>query len=179
MKKILVIIACFMLIAVIASNKNDNYVIPDEAIRLRIVANSNSNYDQLIKMKVRDNLEASLEKTVLQQSSIEEARKNIKNNLKEYEQVVADTLKENNYDKPFKINYGYNYFPEKEYKQVIYEEGMYESLLVTIGEGNGDNWWCVLFPPICNLEVEESETQDVEYRFLIKDIMDKYLIANN
>ena len=84
MRKILVIIACFMLIAVIASNKNDNYVIPDEAIRLRIVANSNSNYDQLIKMKVRDNLEASLEKTVLQQSSIEEARKNIKNNLKEY-----------------------------------------------------------------------------------------------
>ena len=51
---------------------------------------------------------------------------------------------------------------------------MYESLVITLGKGEGDNWWCVLFPPLCLLE-ENENTQDVEYHFLVKDIIDKYL----
>ena len=73
-----------------------------------------------------------------------------------------------NYD----INFGYNYFPKKEFKGVEYKEGMYESLVVTLGNGEGNNWWCVLFPPICMIEAEEST--DVEYTTMIKEIMNKY-----
>ena len=71
----------------------------------------------------------------------------------------------------FKINYGTNYFPEKIYKGVKYEAGEYESMVVKIGSGSGDNYWCVLFPPLCLMEAEE--TDDVEYKFFIKEIIDK------
>ena len=73
----------------------------------------------------------------------------------------------------YDINFGYNYFPEKEYKGVKYNEGYYESLLVTLGEGKGDNWWCVLFPPLCLIEADESS--DVEYRSIIEEILEKYI----
>lgn len=66
-----------------------------------------------------------------------------------------------------------NYFPEKEYKGVKYDEGYYESLVITLGEGKGKNWWCVLFPPLCLVEAEESDK--VEYKFFIKELIDKYL----
>ena len=76
------------------------------------------------------------------------------------------------YNKDYKINFGLNYFPEREYKGIKYKEGLYESLLITLGEGKGNNWWCVLFPPICLLEAEESD--EVEYKSLIKEIIEKY-----
>ena len=71
------------------------------------------------------------------------------------------------------FNLGLNYFPEKEFKGITYDEGYYESLVITIGEGKGDNWWCVLFPPLCMLEAEEST--DVEYKSFVKEIVDKYI----
>ena len=74
----------------------------------------------------------------------------------------------------YKVNFGYNYFPQKKYKGVVYEEGMYESLVITIGEGKGDNWWCVLFPPLCMMESNDENIEEVEYKSFIKEIIDKY-----
>ena len=59
-------------------------------------------------------------------------------------------------------------------KSVTYKEGMYESLVITLGTGEGDNWWCVLFPPLCLVEADESTVGDAEYTFFIKEIIDKY-----
>lgn len=64
------------------------------------------------------------------------------------------------------------FFPKKEYKGVTYPEGYYESVKVTLGEGLGDNWWCILFPPLCLIEAEEST--EVEYNFFVKEIIKKY-----
>ena len=72
----------------------------------------------------------------------------------------------------FTINYGLNYFPKKEFKGITYDAGYYESVVVTLGEGLGDNWWCVLFPPLCSLEAEESS--DVEYTTMTQEILKKY-----
>ena len=66
------------------------------------------------------------------------------------------------------------YFPKKEYKGVEYNEGNYESLVITLGEGKGDNWWCVLFPPLCLIDAEE-QTSDVEYKFLVKEIIKHFM----
>ena len=104
---------------------------------------------------------------------IDEARVLINSNLDEIDSKVYKDLNNNNYPFSYKINYGLNYFPSKEYKGVIYEEGYYESLVITLGEGAGDNWWCVLFPPLCLLEAEESD--EVEYTSYIKEVIDKYL----
>jgi stage II sporulation protein R len=74
------------------------------------------------------------------------------------------------------VNYGLNYFPKKEYKGVIYNEGYYESLVIKIGKGEGNNFWCVMFPPLCFLEAEKSEK--IEYKFFVKEIIDKILKNN-
>lgn len=173
MKKTLIGFTILVLILINISFKEDYYVIPDESVRLRILASSNSVYDQFIKGKVKESLEEEFKETMKESTSIDKARKTIKDNISKYEEKVKTTLDEYNYDKGFTIKYGNNYFPEKEYKGVIYEEGEYESLLITLGEGKGDNWWCVLYPPICTLEVEESN--EVEYKFFIKEIFEKYL----
>ena len=69
-----------------------------------------------------------------------------------------------------------NYFPEKIYKGVKYPEGNYESMVVEIGNASGDNYWCVLFPPLCMIEAKESE--DIEYKFFISEIINKFLKRN-
>ena len=66
-----------------------------------------------------------------------------------------------------------NYFPKKVYKGIIYEEGEYESLVITLGSGQGDNFWCVLFPPLCLLE-GNNDTEDVTYQFFVKEMLEKY-----
>ena len=147
--------------------------IPDDAIRIRIIPNSNSEFDQSVKRSVRNKLEITMYDLLKDAKSSEEASEIIKNNLELVDNDVKKILEDNNYDLGYKINYGYNYFPEKEYKGVKYEEGYYESLLVTLGKGEGDNWWCVLFPPLCLIEGEEADK--VEYKSIVEQILKKYL----
>ena len=104
---------------------------------------------------------------------MENSRKNIKNKIPEFSQVVKETLDKNQSNQSFTIDYGMNYFPEKEYKGVVYEEGEYESLVITLGNGLGENFWCVLFPPLCLLDTEE-EPENVEYTSFVKEVIDKY-----
>ena len=105
-------------------------------------------------------------------TDLEEARKIIKNNLSIVENNIDTLLQKEKYQLPFRINFGLNYFPKKEFKGIIYDEGYYESVVVTLGEGLGDNWWCVLFPPLCMIEAEEST--DVEYTTMVEEIINKY-----
>lgn len=147
-------------------------VIPDDAIRVRVIANSNTKYDQEIKMQVKDVLENDMYKLLKDTKDVDEARNIIKNNIPNVEDDIYNFLQEKDYKLPFNINFGLNYFPEKEFKGITYKEGYYESVVVTLGEGLGDNWWCVLFPPLCMIEAEEST--DVEYTTMVKTIIDKY-----
>ena len=135
--------------------------IPDDALRIRVIANSNSDYDQEIKKIVKENIQYKLYELLKNTKGIDEARKIINNNLNDIDNNVKETLQLLNYELGYDINFGLNYFPSKEYKGVTYDEGYYESLVITLGEGKGDNWWCVLFPPLCLLEAEEST--EVEY----------------
>ena len=105
--------------------------------------------------------------------SIKHARNLITSNIDNFDNLLASEMKNTEYS--YKIDYGMHDFPEKKYKGITYEAGEYESLLVTLGEGKGDNWWCVLFPPLCLLEAEENvEENDVEYKSFIKEIIEKY-----
>ena len=163
MKKILII--CSIIIVMLSIYKKNNIVIPKESIRFRIVANSNDEKDQLIKKEVLNNLMSELQKTN-DFSNIEETREYIKKEIPVFNNIVDKTLKENNYKKDFNISYGKNYFPQKEYKNVIYE-----SLVISLGDGQRLNFWCVLFPPLCL--VDETE-ENVEYDSIIKEIINKY-----
>lgn len=175
MKKIL-IIASLVLMGVFGS-KNINsteVIIPEEAIRFRVVAASNSKEDQENKIKVRDALQKDITSLLEDSDDVSTTRNLLKNNVNRFEGVVSRTLLENQVDDLFEVHYGLNYFPEKQYRGVTYEEGYYESLVVTLGAGNGENWWCVLFPPLCLLEAEETNTSEVEYKSFVQELITKY-----
>jgi len=167
MKRILILLIIpFILISMNTKTEEDNM------LRVRVIANSNSKYDQEIKTKVSNNLKTKLYNLLKEEDSIETARKKINDNMSELSNNVNESLKDIDYS--YTINYGYNYFPEKEYNGKTYKEGNYESLLVTLGKGEGDNWWCILFPPICLLEAEETN-EEVEYSSFFKTLFDKII----
>ena len=159
---------------VYSNNKVDaEVIIPDGAIRVRVIANSNSLYDQSIKMKVKDYTEKNISTLLLSVTDIDEARDIINSNISSLNNGIDNIFNDNNYNMDYNVNFGNNYFPDKEYKGVIYKEGEYESLVVTIGKGQGDNWWCVLFPPLCLLEGKDNNSSDVEYKSFVKEMLDR------
>ena len=171
-KTFVLIIFIFVFYVFISDVLAKNITIPNDAIRIRIIPNSNSSFDQDIKLKVKDKLEITMYDLLKDAESSEEAKEIIQNNLELVDKDVKKILSDENYDKGYTINFGKNYFPEKEYKGVKYEEGYYESLLITLGKGEGDNWWCVLFPPLCLIEGEEDT--GVEYKSIVMEILNKY-----
>lgn len=169
MKKI--IIALFVLITLMlltTEHKEEYLKIPDDSIRFRIIANSNSVQDQALKMNIKDNLINELSTIENNSNDLNTSRKAIKDNIP----LIKEKL--NTYNIPYSINYGNNYFPEKEYYNVKYNAGNYESLVITLGNGIGDNWWCVLFPPLCLIEAQVNNTNNINYEFYFKQILAKY-----
>ncbi|WP_453992968.1 stage II sporulation protein R [Bacillus nitroreducens] len=133
-------------------------VIPDEAIRLRILANSDSDEDQGLKRKVRDEVNAEITEWVEELTSIEAARELIQERLPEIEKIVARVLDEENSNQFYTVGYGRDVqFPTKLYGQFLYPAGEYEAILITLGEAEGSNWWCVLFPPLCFLDFSTGD----------------------
>lgn len=142
-----------------ADGAEDYQVIPDEAIRLRILANSDSKEDQRIKRKVRDAVSIEIEKWVKDIDDIEEARALIESRQDDIKQIVASTLNKHQYDKSFSVEYSDKVqFPTKLYGSYVYPAGEYEAVLISIGKGEGANWWCVLFPPLCFLDFSFGAT---------------------
>ena len=166
MKNFILIFFIIVLYIFIGSVISDNVVIPSEAIRFRVIANSDSDYDQSIKEKISKDVTLELYNILEGANSIEDVRNSISSNINDIEKVL------NKYNVNYDINYGLNYFPDKLYKGVKYDAGFYESLLITLGKGSGKNWWCVLFPPLCLLEGNESE--DYEYKVFVKDLIDRF-----
>ncbi len=169
MKKIIIVLFLFVCLFLLTQGKEE-YIIPDSAIRLRVIASSNTFEDQATKMEIKNNIETILQQDLTKRQTKEEATLNIQNNLPKIKTML------NNYNLDYKMNYGKNYFPEKTYKGVKYEEGMYESLVVTLGSGEGENWWCVLFPPLCFIDESKIENKEnMNYAFFVKELFQKYM----
>lgn len=167
MRNIFFVILPIIILVLISNIISEKKLIPEDAIRIRVIAQSNSREDQTTKLKIKSELEEYLYPRLEYAKSISEADLLIKSSLNSVDSIVSK------YTNNYIINYGLNYFPAKEYKGVVYDEGNYNSLVVTLGSGLGENWWCVLFPPICQLEAKEST--DVEYRSIVADTINKYM----
>jgi len=169
MKKIaalLFVILCYIFIGKVVTEES---IIPSDAIRIRIIANSNDYNDQKIKMDLKSELEPYLFNLIKDAHSSNEAKYIINNNLSSIDNFIDSKVNNQNY----KINFGKNYFPKKEYKGIKYDEGYYDSLLITLGDGLGDNWWCVLFPPLCMIDA--SASTDYEYKSFVVEMINKYV----
>lgn len=167
MKKLLIISSIIILILI--STKNDQIVIPTNSIRVRVISNSNNINDQLEKVKVKSIVEETLYENIKETKTIEEARTEIKKSIPTLEKSIEKTI-----NNDFSINFGTNYFPKKEMFGIEYNEGNYESIVINIGESKGKNWWCVLFPPICMIEAEENNKDNIEYKSKVLEILNEY-----
>lgn len=129
-------------------------VIPDEAIRLRILANSDDEADQQVKRFVRDEVSEQISGWVEDIDDIDEARQMIQSRIPEITETAEMVVKDHGMGtQKVQVDYGKNVtFPIKLYDTYLYPAGEYEAVLITIGEGKGANWWCVLFPPLCFLD---------------------------
>lgn len=163
-----IILLFILVVGIMFFNKEEEFIIPNNAIRFRVIANSNDTKDQQEKMVIKSEIEDEVYKLINGANNTSDVRSLIEDNM--------DTIKEivDSYDVPYQISYGNNYFPTKNYKGVMYPAGNYESLVITLGNGLGDNFWCVLFPPLCLLDNDSEDVSDIEYQFLIKNILEKF-----
>ncbi|UOK63273.1 stage II sporulation protein R [Paenibacillus sp. OVF10] len=159
-KQIGLIIVCLMMIIMMwEGQKTDAAVaataIPEQSIRLRILANSDAPGDQLVKREIRDAVVAQMGEWVSElenPQSLDEARKVIREHLSEIENRVGEELASRSLNYEYQVELGSVPFPTKLYGGTVYPAGDYEAVRITLGEGKGQNWWCVLFPPLCFID---------------------------
>jgi stage II sporulation protein R len=131
--------------------------IPQESIRLRILADSDAPSDQLLKRRIRDEVIVAMNGWVTGPQTIEEARETVRAHLPELDRLVGSMVQEAGYSYAHKVELGIVPFPTKVYGDRVYPAGNYEALRITLGRGLGQNWWCVLFPPLCFVDVSIGE----------------------
>ncbi|SES19362.1 stage II sporulation protein R [Salipaludibacillus aurantiacus] len=166
-----------------ADGKED--YIPEESIRLRIKSNSNSPADQQLKLNIRNEVNRHVSTWTSDFEDLKQARAEIENRMPELQTVIQNELDKMNVSTPFNVSLKEGVdFPTKQYGKRIYPAGEYEAVFVEIGDGLGDNWWCVLFPPLCfvdmgdskesaeseNTDVPESE-EEVEVSFFVVEVV--------
>ncbi len=170
MKKLIILIAVAFGVNLI-SNSNEYVEIPSSSIRMRVIANSNDEADQNDKKIIKSIVEEKLYEVINKKGNYESVDEAIEDNKKEIDDAIKSAMADRNMTQEFSSSYGMNFFPEKEYRGLSYKAGNYRSYVVTLGSGEGDNWWCVLYPPLC---LVDENVDDYEYHSLIKDAIDKY-----
>lgn len=157
--KIALISACLALLAIISLTSGTGYqdtesvYSPDGLIRLHVVANSDSSEDQALKRRVRDEIVAAVGPAFAQADNIDSARRLAETNLDYIRDIAAGKIRSEEKDYPVKVELDSFSFPTKHYGPFILPAGDYKAVRVTIGGGAGTNWWCVLFPPLCFVDM--------------------------
>ncbi|AOR22581.1 stage II sporulation protein R [Clostridium taeniosporum] len=158
-----VIIGCTSYSMVKLDNNSEilNYEeVKNSLIRFHVIANSDTDEDQNLKLKVRDEVINYLYPYLNKSESLEESRTIIKNNMDKVKSIAKKVIRENNYDYDVNIQLSRENFPVKSYGDIVLPQGNYEAFRIIIGSGQGRNWWCVMFPPLCF--VDESKAK-IEY----------------
>ncbi|MDE8733166.1 stage II sporulation protein R [Eubacteriales bacterium DFI.9.88] len=156
---IMVIVMGFVLFYTYEDEPSNQY---SGIIRLHVIANSDSADDQNLKLKVRDQIikeVGSLEKS----QDIEQSRSYLENHLKDMEKTAAKVIEENGKEYGAEADLGVRWIPAKTYGDMYFPAGNYEALNLTLGEGKGQNWWCVLFPPLCLIEEDQEAMDELGY----------------
>ena len=142
-------------------------------IRFHVIANSDSDEDQELKFKVRNRVLAKVQNALEGSQAAAQTREYIEENLEEIEACALQCVRAEGYDYDVKARIGVTAIPAKEYDDVYFPAGTYEALTITIGEGKGQNWWCVVFPPLCLVDARESGydelfDKDIQGRLVLK-----------
>lgn len=123
--------------------------IAEQIIRLHVIANSDTDEDQELKMKVKETIVTYLRGEMQDATSVDEARQAIREHLPEIEEIAAEKMRAEGYEYSAEATLGESYFPVKEYGDLTFPAGNYEALRVKLGDSAGHNWWCVMYPSLC------------------------------
>ncbi|SCK01524.1 stage II sporulation protein R [uncultured Clostridium sp.] len=129
--------------------------IADKLIRFHVIANSDSEEDQALKLKVRDRIIDKMSLKLEKAENLDEARDILNSSIEEVNGIARDVIIEEGFDYDVKTMLSNENFPDKIYGDYVFPQGAYEAYRVIIGSGEGQNWWCVMFPPLCF--VDESK----------------------
>ena len=151
MKKILTLILCICFIFIISGLLpiHNEAKIYDSVLRLHVVANSNSKEDQALKLKVRDKILELGEELFADCGTLAHTQAVIEDNLDRIQTYAEEQIHSLGYSYPVKVRLSNEEYPSKQYGSLCFPSGEYSSLQILIGDAVGDNWWCVLFPPLC------------------------------
>ena len=129
-------------------------------IRLHVIANSNSEADQAVKLKVRDAVISQVN-DLSEKNNMDETRRWLESYLDDLTKTANAVLGENGCNYRASAELGVRWIPEKTYDDMYFPAGNYEALTITLGKGEGENWWCVLFPPLCLITEDEAELEEM------------------
>ncbi|ERK32231.1 MAG: peptidase [Clostridiaceae bacterium] len=155
--------------------KSDEEIVKDiseKLIRFHVIANSDEEADQQLKIKVKDNIINYIFPKLKDSKSIDESRDILRNNNKQILKIAEKTIKENGYNYSVNSTLDRENFPEKNYGNITLPQGEYEAYRVIIGSGQGKNWWCVMFPPLCFVDVTKGQVSDKETEETMKRVLD-------
>lgn len=155
--------------------KSDEEIVKDiseKLIRFHVIANSDEEADQELKIKVKDNIINYIFPKLKDSKSIDESREILRNNNKQILKIAEKTIKENGYNYTVNSTLDRENFPEKNYGNITLPQGEYEAYRVIIGSGQGKNWWCVMFPPLCFVDVTKGQVSDKETEETMKRVLD-------
>ncbi len=169
-KMVTILTFLFFIYTTICAISYADYVstdIADSVFRLHVIANSDSNADQNLKYTVRDRLLEYMDELCSNCSTKEEAISIAQQNIENFKQIALDTIKNEGFDYSVNVRIGNFEFPTKHYGDISLPAGYYDALRVEIGEAKGQNWWCVMFPPLCFTDVTsgvvpEESKEDLE-----------------
>ena len=129
-------------------------------LRLHIIANSDSVADQQLKLKIRDEILAKTDGLFLESDNLENAQQTVKSNLDKFKKTADNVIKENGFDYTAAVTFGKSSFSTRYYDDFTLPAGEYDSLIITLGEGKGKNWWCVVYPTVCIPAASKGELED-------------------
>ena len=126
-------------------------------LRLHVIANSDSDLDQAVKLQVRDAVVAYLQQDMLDSQNLSDAEAYVQDHLDKLKHVADSVLANNGLGYQSAVSVCIDEFPEKSYEDVTFPAGSYHAVRIVLGKGEGHNWWCVLFPPLCLLDAKQVD----------------------
>ncbi len=147
--------------------------IQDSVFRLHVIANSDSDEDQNLKYIVRDKVLEYINSISTNESSKEEVIALANKNINEIQMIAENTIRENGYNYSIKLNIGNFAFPTKTYGDISFPAGFYDALKIEIGEAKGQNWWCVMFPPLCFVDVTSGVVPEESKEIMKENLSDE------
>ncbi|KMT22816.1 stage II sporulation protein R [Clostridium cylindrosporum] len=147
----------------------------DKVVRFHVLANSDSNLDQGVKIKVKDNVIKYVQPLLKNSKSIDESKEILENNKANIINLANKVLKQNGQTYTARAEIGRFDFPVKSYGDIVFPSGEYDAFRIILGEGEGKNWWCVMFPPLCFVDVKNAVADEEMEKELKKVLTDDEL----